>query len=149
MHNKVAISLNNIGHQLGLQGKHREALKYCRQALAISEKALGPEHRFLSYPLTNIGREYVELHLPQRAIGPLERSLSLAEKNPDQATTLAGARFTLARALNDLHREPKRAWQLAALAREAYAADGEASKGELAKVDVWLASQPPELARHP
>jgi tetratricopeptide (TPR) repeat protein len=149
VNHKVGISLNNIGHLFGLQGKHRQALEHCRQALIIYEKALGPKHPFLSHPLTNIGREYVELQLRRQAIGPLERSLSLTEKNPVRATMLAAARFELARALSDLRRQPKRARQLALMARAAFAADGEASKRDLARVDAWLASRPPELARNP
>jgi hypothetical protein len=51
--------------------------------------------------------------------------------------------------LKDSGREAKRARQLATLARDAYAADGEASKQQLIEVEVWLRDRSSELARKP
>jgi eukaryotic-like serine/threonine-protein kinase len=148
-HSQAGRSLVNIGFGYSLKGNHEQALESYRRALTILEAALGREHPDLARPLTGIGREYVELHVPQKAIVSLERSLSLAEKNSLDSVFLAHTRFALARALSDLGRELKRARQLATLARAAYAADGEGSKRELAKVDLWLHDRWPELAHTP
>ena len=137
-HSSVAVALNDIGSLFSLQGKHDQALDYYRRALAIREKALGPEHPSLSSDLTGIGKEYVNLHLARKAIGPLERSLSLGEKKPGGRIFLANTRFALARALKDSGRDLNRALQLASLAHDAYAADGVPSSGQLAEVDEWL-----------
>jgi tetratricopeptide (TPR) repeat protein len=148
-HSYVGFTLADIGSCFSLKGKHDQALKLYRRAMTILETALGPEHPQLAQALTGIGRQYVELHVPQKGIAPLERSLALAEKNSGDAVVLADTRFALARALSDLGRDLKRARELATLARDAYAADGEASKQQLTEVDVWLRDRWPELARKP
>ncbi len=148
-HSNVGRSLVNIGFCFTLKGNHEQALGSYRRALTILEAALGPEHPDLARALTGIGREYIDLHVPQKGIALLERSLSLAEKNSVDAVFLAHTRFALGRALGDSGRNVKRARQLASLARDAYAADGEASKQQLTEVDVWLRDRWPELARKP
>jgi len=137
-HSSVAVALNDIGALFSLQGRHVQALDYYRRALAIREKALGPEHPSLSSDLTGIGKEYLDLHLARKAIAPLERSLSLGEKMPGGRVFLANTRFALARALKDAGRDLERALQLASLAHDTYAADGDQSRGQLAEVNAWL-----------
>ena len=55
---RLATSLNNLGLLQSGQGRYTEAEPLFRRALAIREKALGPEHREVAQSLNNLAALY-------------------------------------------------------------------------------------------
>lgn len=74
---RKALPLTNLGLLMNRTGEHHDALEYCREALAIDENALGPDHFELAYALTCIGKALLELDRPDEAVEPLRRAVAL------------------------------------------------------------------------
>ncbi len=55
---RLSTTLNNLAGLYHAQGKYAEAEPLHRRALAITEKALGPEHPEVAASLNNLGRLY-------------------------------------------------------------------------------------------
>jgi hypothetical protein len=107
------------------------------RAQTLHESALGPDHPFVAYHLTEKGEVYLARELPRRAIPPLERALEIRLQSEPEPDLLAETRFALARALEPT--DPRRAFQLATQAladRRTAGADGE----ETEKIEAWLAA---------
>jgi hypothetical protein len=95
------------------QSRFAEALPILHDIWSPSAK--GPP--FLRAVLLELlGRAYVGLHQPDLAVGYLEQAVLSADVDPDVRKRIADANFWLAKALSDLHRDPKRARALAAAA---------------------------------
>src|SRR5262249_34257142 len=123
---------------------YEQALPYSKRALAIFEAALGPQHPTVASALVNVGMAYLGLKEPQQALEPLERALSIQEREPSQRLELASARFNLARALDGVGRDRIRAQRLAQEARETCATEkGDVARAQdiLAEIDDWLAAR--------
>src|SRR5262249_3236726 len=73
-HPDVATLLTDIASVWNRQRRFAAALPRCQQAIAIFERAFGPEHSALAAPLLNLGLAYVGLGQPAQAIAPLERA---------------------------------------------------------------------------
>ena len=54
----MAVSLNNLAECYRAQGRYAEAEPRYRRALAIQEKALGPEHPDVATSLTSLAALY-------------------------------------------------------------------------------------------
>jgi tetratricopeptide (TPR) repeat protein len=139
-HPKLAYPLGNLGDVALERGDAKGALEYYQRALKILEGAHGPEHLRVGGRLVDSGQALLELRSPTEALAPLERALKIFSSSEGNPLALAGARFTLARALWDVApdegRDRPRAHELASLARAAYA---EANYAEgLDEVDAWL-----------
>jgi tetratricopeptide (TPR) repeat protein len=85
--------LNNIGSALEDQGDYAGALENYRRALAITEKALGPEHPAVAARLSNIGSALNSQGDSAGALEQYRRALAITEKalgpgHPDVATWL-------------------------------------------------------------
>ena len=83
----AAIS-GNLGEILRAQGNLTEALKYNRRALAVAEKALGPQHPGVAIAANNIGSTLQQqgdlpgaLEYTQRALTILESAYGPAHPN--------------------------------------------------------------------
>jgi len=72
--------LNNIGSVLHAQGNYPGALGHLRQALAIYEKALGPEHPATAGCTNNIGSVLHAQGDYPGALGHLRQALAISEK---------------------------------------------------------------------
>jgi tetratricopeptide (TPR) repeat protein len=133
----VAHTLNNMGLVYWRKGKYDRAHQYLRKALAIWETGLGSEHPLLAWPLSGIGNVFVDKGMPEEALEPLERAVSLCEKKTCQPEPHGRGLFALARALVATGGDNERAVRLATEARGVF---GEASylKKELEEVDAWL-----------
>jgi tetratricopeptide (TPR) repeat protein len=142
-HPDVAVTLNNLGAAADDEGKHEDARRYHERALAIREQALGPDHPLVAFSLTGLGRALLAQDKPADALIHLERALSIRTSNNVDPTRLASTRFALARALwnapADAGQDRGRARELGELARDAFAAAGEKSAGDLAQIQAWLA----------
>ena len=134
----LAHNSSNRGEYLVSLERFPEAIEAFGAALSSWEAQLGPEHRYLGYPLTGIGvARWKQGHLAQ-ALPPLERALRIREAHEPDAATVAETRFALARALWDEGQERPRADLLAEAARDAYAR--EPSQADHAReVTRWLA----------
>ncbi|EPX60673.1 hypothetical protein D187_001322 [Cystobacter fuscus DSM 2262] len=80
-------------------GQHRQALQYYQRALALDEKRLSARHPALFGPLMGVAECQLALHAPAAARAALERALTLEPLSRVSASSLAHARFLLARAL--------------------------------------------------
>jgi tetratricopeptide (TPR) repeat protein len=116
------------------------------RAIAIFEKALGPDHPHLAYPLTGLGNTLLALDRPGEALAHLERALTIRTSKRGDATLLATTRFALARALWSAPvgqgRDRDRARELAELAHDTYVNASEKSAEDLSEVEVWLREHP-------
>jgi eukaryotic-like serine/threonine-protein kinase len=140
-HPRVAMSLNNLGNVARELGNMEEAADLYKRALGTWEQALGPDHLHVSYPLVGLGDLWLALDRPREAIPLLERGLAIREARGAIPVELAGARFSLARALWDTPpadgRDRDRAHQLATQARDGLetSAPGDPLTAE---IQTWL-----------
>ena len=93
----MATSLNNLAQFLSLEGRYDEAAATYRQAIAIWEKTLGPEHQIVATGLANLAQVCVNRHEYADAESISLRAIAIQEKalgpsHPD----LEGALKTLA-----------------------------------------------------
>ena len=94
---EVGILRGNLASAFDGVKKLPEAVAQYQQAIAIQDKTLGVDHPFTGLALAGLGQVYLELHDAAHAIPVLERSLKIAEKNP-QPAALGLAHYVLARA---------------------------------------------------
>jgi serine/threonine-protein kinase len=131
--------VHNLGEALRRQHKFPEALAQYERALAIKEKAYGPDHPSVAMTLTGVGRTQLGLGRKQLGAEALERALQIRrarEKTIDDAD-MGENLFALAQAIVD--EDPARARALAGEAREAYAKAGDDRRDELVEVRDWIA----------
>lgn len=74
---KVAIALNNLGMVYKSLGQYGEAKDCLERALAIEEKAYGPEHPEVARDLNNLGLVYDNLQEYDEAKTRFERALTI------------------------------------------------------------------------
>jgi tetratricopeptide (TPR) repeat protein len=89
----VGTTLNKLAIVYRAQGRYDEALKAYGRALAIDEKALGPEHPDVASTLNNLGLVYWNQGRYDEALKAYGRALAIKEKalgpeHPSVATTL-------------------------------------------------------------
>jgi tetratricopeptide (TPR) repeat protein len=135
-----ADALNNLGSDLSDQGRYEEALAMHHRALTIQGKILPADHPDVVYALAGIGRAYLGLKDPRRALPFLERALT-ARVSGDPIP-LAETKFLLATALADAGGDVGRAKTLAVEARSSLqiSAKQPSDLRLLAEVKAWLAS---------
>jgi serine/threonine protein kinase len=88
-----AWQLNNIAAVRGMRGEHSAALAADQQALALKERALGPDHPDVGISEGNIANELSGLSRNQEALAHVDRSVKLIEtgygaSHPGLATQL-------------------------------------------------------------
>jgi tetratricopeptide (TPR) repeat protein len=133
----VATVLNNLGLVFSSQGKYDKALEYYRKSLAIYEKALGPEHPEVAWPLSAMGGVFLDKGMPEEALEPLGRAVRICEKKTCQPEPHGRGLFGLARALVATDGDNERAIRLAAEARGVFGKTPYL-KNELEEVSAWL-----------
>jgi serine/threonine protein kinase/Tfp pilus assembly protein PilF len=134
-----AVTLNNIAELYETIGSFDLALEHYSLALEIEEETLEMEHPYLAYPLTGIGRIYLERKEPQKALPALERAVAIRKRSNCRPVDLADSRFALARALAETG-ETKRSMVLARQAREGFIEAGNDGSEQLGEVDKLLES---------
>ncbi len=75
-----AIILNNLGIVYSLQGKQSQASTVMTQALALVEKALGPDHPKVASGLNNLGEILLEQGEFKQASAYFSRSMAILKK---------------------------------------------------------------------
>ncbi|XXX75567.1 tetratricopeptide repeat protein [Sorangium sp. So ce134] len=143
-HPSLASTLANLASVLVAQKKHAEALPHLERALAIQEKTVGPGSIGVASALTGLAAAYNEMGKPAEALPRAERALAIyaATAKGVPPLELADTRLHAARALWGAGRDRRRALELAAKARDAYAAEeGEYAEHALAEAKAWLAAR--------
>jgi eukaryotic-like serine/threonine-protein kinase len=138
-HPDLAFSMHGLGSDHAAAGEFEQAAALFEQALTVWENALGPEHHFVTYALVSLAETALARSSASEAIAPAQRAVTMRENAGSPAAELATARFVLARALWDAHRDRDRALELARQARAAYRDAGEGRASDLEQVDGWLA----------
>jgi eukaryotic-like serine/threonine-protein kinase len=104
-HPDLAAVLSNRADIMAGLGRFFESKIYAERDYELLSRNLGsPDHPLLAGPLGAIGIAELGLGHPQRAVAPLTRALSLAEKG-HIPLSLADMQFALARALFAAHRD--------------------------------------------
>jgi tetratricopeptide (TPR) repeat protein len=98
------IELNQQSIKLGNQGEYAEAIPLGAQALAIFEKAFGPDHPNVAIGSGNLAQLYVQAGQFDKAEPLYKRAAAILEKHPDKEKDLAFMEAGLA----DLHARQKR-----------------------------------------
>jgi hypothetical protein len=113
-------------------------VKDFQAALAIDEKALGPNHPNLAMgDLNGLGQMYIILHRTSEARTVLERALRIISGADVSPKYRGGVELALARALWAFESERPRARKLAEAARERFRAGSDHELEESAS--KWLA----------
>ena len=117
--------------------RYPESLSELRQALAIQEKILGPDHPVLAETWWAIARTHLLASERAEAIAPLEQAIGVLSRAgyPDDPVI----QFNLAEALIALGQDRERARSLATLARAGFVASGDLES--VAKTDALLAGK--------
>ena len=76
----TATTLDNLANLYKNQGKDEEALPLYQRALAIREKALGPEHPETARTLNNLANLYSVQGKDEEALPLYQRALAIREK---------------------------------------------------------------------
>lgn len=132
---QVALQRSNRGEALLALGRVDEAMPELEQALAGLRARPAGDPEDLALPLKGLGQGHLERGEPERAVVALEEALVLAGTDPVEQ---ADIRFSLARALEGLGREPARARMLAQAARETYVELGDEWRERVGTIDRWL-----------
>lgn len=135
-HPQVALSLSNVANAMHRDGDYTEAKAYRTRAVTIVEKALGPEHPMLFTMVEGLGDSAMVDGDYEGAVQHYERAIALDLPDSDKPYS----QFGLAQALDQLQREPERALELAAAAREGLAED-DSEEPKLREVEEWLAAR--------
>jgi tetratricopeptide (TPR) repeat protein len=131
---------SDIAEVLAMQGKREAALAELTAVLASDVKVLGPENVTTAHVMANTGRLELDLGRFGDAIDHLRRALAILDASPAAHEYIDPTRFDLAKALWSDSKRHDEAIALALRARDEYA-KVPAAKGEVAKVDRWLAER--------
>jgi tetratricopeptide (TPR) repeat protein/predicted Ser/Thr protein kinase len=136
----LAYPLDLLGLTLSEQGKFAEARALHQRALALHEKFMRKDHPDIVDSAMGIGRAYLGMKQPARALPFLERAVKIDA--PGKRTEQAEARLLLAQALRESRGSPRRIRELAQRARDTYRAIGHGPRHDrdLAKLDELLQS---------
>jgi len=108
--------LNNLASVEGLQGRKEESLRFGAQALALKQKALGPEHPDVGISEGNVAVALEDMGREQEALSHVDRSIeilshALGAEHPGVATQLSN-RGEILNALGR-YRDARRAFESA------------------------------------
>jgi serine/threonine protein kinase len=134
----VAASVWSLAKVQLQRGDAAAARSAASRALAIYEDKQGADHVNVAYTTQLLAEAELALGHAAVALPLAERAVSIFERHPELRLQLAEARFTLARALVAVRRDPVRARQLAGAARDVFASEGEPLRKDLREADTWL-----------
>ncbi|MEM9461860.1 MAG: serine/threonine-protein kinase [Myxococcota bacterium] len=119
------------------QGKLRSARQEFEAALGIAEVALGPEHPETAGILQSLGEVEHTLGDSRSARAHLRRALGIIEAGAVGEAFRSSVRFSLARVLWDEPATRAEAEELAARARDGFAAYGDLFDDDVEEIDRW------------
>ena len=76
---EVALATDALGNMVAAQGRQHEAIELHRRALAIQERALGPNHLDVARSLNNLGSALIQQDA-RKGLPPLMRALAIREQ---------------------------------------------------------------------
>lgn len=133
----LAHPIFNRATALALRGRHPEAEKDLRDAIARWTSLLGPDHPLVGHGLTALGKSLIELDRAGEAIPILDRAVRVRERGEPLKEFVAESRFALARARWRAGRQDEETRALAVTARDTYRASSKHAR-EAAEADAWL-----------
>jgi hypothetical protein len=137
-HPFVSDALEVQGRALNAQKKHAEAVPLLMRAVAIREKAFGPEDSMTGSVLLRLGESHLGLGHPEAARPLLERAVAIRDKMTESDPLETGEpKLALARALWETGERP-RARKLAEEARVAFMAAGPRAARQRGEAEDWL-----------
>ncbi|HMF40113.1 MAG TPA: tetratricopeptide repeat protein [Polyangia bacterium] len=132
-------ALGNRGEALALLGRHAEAEKDLRESLVHWAQMVPPDHPWIAYPLTALGKSLIASGRAREAVPILERAVRIRERGEPNRDMVAESRFALARARWEAGGDRDAARTLAVTARDGYRElPGQAKHA--AEIDGWLAA---------
>ncbi len=137
-HVNVGAVLNNLAGVLYAEKEYRLASQRYQQAVEVLEKALGPDHPYLCFALSGLGRSLTKQKKASQALAPLERALALHQAHPSDPAELAQTQFDLARALHQCRQDRKRSLHLAHQAREIMKKAGTRKAALREEIETWF-----------
>jgi tetratricopeptide (TPR) repeat protein len=133
---RVAVARGDVLLQ---EARWRDAAALYERVIPRLESSEGADD-VLGSSMVNLGRAYLELHAPGRALAPLERAAAkLDGLDPDERVELE---LGLARALWDTGGDRARAHELARHALADVRAIAGARHDDVVRIERWLASHP-------
>ena len=142
-HPSLATGLVTLATARTAAGAYDAALPLFERALAIQERALGPEHPNVANTLAQLGRLLLAAGRPDDALPRLVRAVTSLDAYPALQSADYRAHFDLAQALVATHGDRVRAYAAATKARDAWRSAGAAWARDLAALETWLAVQAP------
>jgi len=121
-HPDLAVAHLNVANSLWAAGQFVEARMEYDKALDVWEHSLPPDHPLLGYALTGVGRCALASDDSATAVEHLERALTIRDNENEDRLNLAETQLALGQALWAEQRDPTRARELAASARDLVAA---------------------------
>lgn len=137
-HANVSDAHGGMAQVLAKMDRHDEALEHAKLCLDIIQAKHEDEHSDLLEPLIIYGVRLNEVERWKDARAALERAVKIAETAEGDPRLLADARFALAKSLVAL-RKNVRAKDLAQVALDYYASQGETEDDNRKDVEKWLA----------
>ncbi len=132
----MATGLSNLANVEFELGRYSEAKAHQERALAIYEKARGPDHPQLAYPLHNLVDLALAEGRAEDAVALAERALKLHVTGGSSADELGEAEFYLARAPSEAGQSQQAVAAAERACEQSRGVDAEA----LAEVEAWLAT---------
>ena len=134
-HADLEISYGDLADAQNEAHRWDDAIANASRRYSIREKISGPDSPLLASPLTQIGQSYLGKRDSKRAMATLERALELGEGRDAEPEKMADTKESLALAIVADHGDRARARRLAKEARATYAAGGERTKEDVARLD--------------
>src|SRR5262249_33618905 len=131
---------DGLGELRLAQRRPADALKDFERARALKAHGRGADDVSVVASLGGIGRAWLDLHQPDRALDVLERGYRLAGTTETAPVDRALVAFPLARALWDSGRDRTRARQLAKEALDTLSRSP--ATRDAARARAWLANHP-------
>ena len=110
----------------------------------IHDRALGSSHPVTALSLLALAEAELVQVQSARALIHLEASWAVLAAADVSPAARAAGQFALARALVAEHKDVPRAWRVAEAARDGLRPLGPAKARELARVEAFLATRPPQ-----
>jgi tetratricopeptide (TPR) repeat protein len=136
----LARTLGNLGEIERTRGDYAAAERDLRASIDRWREQVPPDHPWIAYPLTQLGKTLASEHRPEEAIVVLERALRIREHAEPTVELIAETRFALARALWQSPSGRTRAGRLAEQALEGYR-EAKGHEQDATAVSAWLGEQ--------
>lgn len=146
-HYDIAYSLVTLAEILGLQGRTTDGIRVGSDAVAMIGRVMGEDHPFRGEALTTLGAIYGQAGRRDQALAHFESAIETLKDYDGDATLIAKARFSWAKAAWTDSAKRARALEEASRAEKIFTESKTGSDDELAQLRAWLDSRRPADAK--